>query len=90
MVSPGRSCVTQLSPSLGKCSGVWLRWHWDVLASGIGSLKFTLLQLRYNQEPFLTKDLQSEPVFSSLSVIPNIQKPAAKLVLFFSFLVLRC
>lgn len=80
-------CVTQLSPSLGKYSGVWLRWHWDVLASGIGSFKFTLLQFRYNQDwnHFLTKDLQSEPVFGSLHVIPNIQQPAAKPSPFFFF-----
>lgn len=33
--------------------------HWDVLAPGIKSLKFMLLQLKYNQDwnLFLTRDL---------------------------------
>lgn len=50
-------------------------------------VKFTLLQLRYNQDwnLSLTEDLQNEPVFSSLSVMPNIQKPAALFVRGFFF-----
>lgn len=46
MVSPAGE--THLPLSLRKCSGVWLSWHWDVLAPGIRSLKFLLLHLRYN------------------------------------------
>lgn len=42
-VSSAGSCVTRPSPSLGKSSGLWLRWHWDLLAPGTGSLKSTLL-----------------------------------------------
>lgn len=59
MVSLAGSYVTHLCLSLRKCSGMWLSWHWEVLAPGIRSLKFMLLQLKYNQDwnLFLTKDL---------------------------------
>lgn len=43
MVSLAGSYVTRLCLSPRKYSGVWLSWHWDVLAAGIRSLKFMLL-----------------------------------------------
>lgn len=59
-------------------------------------VKFTLLQLRYNQDwnLSLTKDLQNEPVFSSLSVNAKYSETCSTVCscFFFPFppLVLKC